>query len=63
MKKTKELINLIAKAVGLAMGVAVTVLMILSQIGTNDAVFLLGIGTAALGICHFTNNKSCKENK
>lgn len=63
MKKAKSLINLIAKAVGLAMGVAVTVLMILGEVNMYDAVLLLGIGTAALGICHFTNPESEKENK
>jgi len=57
MKKTKELINLIAKAVGLAMGVAVTTLLIIGKVSLWDAVFMLGVGTLALGISNFTKAK------
>ncbi len=54
MKNAKEIINLVFKAVGLAMGVAVTVLCVINQIDVNSAITMLGIGLAALGISQFT---------
>lgn len=49
MEKTKNLVRLIFKAVALAMGVAVTALMIMGRIETNSALTLLGLGLAGAG--------------
>lgn len=49
MEKTKNLVRLIFKAVALAMGVAVTALMIMGKIETNSALTLLGLGLAGAG--------------
>ena len=57
MNKTKAFTNLASKSVGLAMGVAVTVLIVLNEIAIKDAVLLLGIGVAALGLSKFTDIK------
>ena len=57
MNKAKNMINLITKSVGLATGVAVTVLSVLNEIALSDAVLLLAIGVAALGINRFTETK------
>ncbi len=54
MKNAKELINLIFKAVGLAMGVAVTVLCIIKKVEVNSALTMLGVGLTSLGISQFT---------
>ena len=48
-KGIKNLITLIFKAIALAMGVAVTALMIMGKIDTNSALTLLGIGLAGAG--------------
>lgn len=48
-KGIKNLITLIFKAIALAMGVAVTALMIMGKIETNSALTLLGIGLAGAG--------------
>lgn len=48
-KGIKNLITLIFKAIALAMGVAVTSLMIMGKIDTNSALTLLGIGLAGAG--------------
>lgn len=52
--KSKAFINLVFKAVGLAMGVAVTVLCIIRGIEPDGAATLLGIGLTCLGISQFT---------
>ena len=49
MEKTKNLVRLIFKAVALAMGVAVTALMIMGKIETNSALTLLSVGLAGAG--------------
>ncbi len=49
MEKTKNFIRLIFKAVALALGVAVTSLLIMGEIETNSALMLLGIGLAGAG--------------
>ena len=48
--KLKELINLIFKAISLAMGIAVVVLNILDKIDTKSSIIMLGIGIACIGI-------------
>ncbi len=52
--KTKAFINLIFKAVGLAMGVAVSVLSIIYKIDPSSGLTMLGIGLTCLGISQFT---------
>ena len=50
-------INIIFKAVGLAMGVAVIALSIMKQLPTETAIILLGIGVACIGISGFIKEK------
>lgn len=45
-----SLIQLVLRAVGLAMGVAVVVLSVLGTVEAETAVLLLGLGLAALGL-------------
>ena len=48
--KLKDLINLIFKAIAVAMGVAVIVLNILNKIDIKSSVIMLGIGILCIGI-------------
>lgn len=48
--KSKAFINLVFKAVGLAMGVAVTVLCIIKEIEPTRALIMTGIGLTCLGL-------------
>lgn len=48
--KLKDLINLIFKAVALAMGIAVVVLNILDKIDVKSSIIMLGIGIACISI-------------
>ena len=57
--KTKDLMNLIFKAVALAMGIAVVTLNILNQIDVKSSIIMLGIGIICISIYLLTN----KENK
>ncbi len=57
--KIKDLINLIFKAVAIAMGVAVVVLNILNKLDVKSSIIMLGIGI----ICISINLLSNKENK
>ncbi len=57
MNKIRETINTVCKAVGLAMGVATTALLIMGEIITSSALMLLAIGVTALGLGMFTNKK------
>ncbi|MBQ4569287.1 MAG: hypothetical protein IJA62_04450 [Ruminococcus sp.] len=57
MEKIKETANTVFKAVGLAMGVATTVLLVLKEIETTSALTLLAIGVTALGLSLFTSKK------
>ena len=54
--KIKDLINLIFKAIALAMGVAVIVLNILNQIEVKNSIVMLGIGLFCIGI-YLLNDK------
>ena len=54
--KLKDFINLIFKAVALAMGIAVVVLNILNQIVVKSSLIMLGIGIACISI-YLLNNK------
>ena len=52
--KVSEIVNLALKGVALAMGIAVVVLSFISDIGTNEAVSMLGIGLACLSVAQFS---------
>lgn len=52
-KSLTEITNLLFKAVGMAMGIAVIVLSVLKQLDPSDGVLLLAIGLACLGISSF----------
>lgn len=54
--KLKDLINLIFKAIALAMGVSVIVLNILNQIEVKNSIVMLGIGLFCIGI-YLINDK------
>ena len=56
--KIKDLINLIFKAIALAMGIAVVVLNILNQIDIKSSIIMLGIGIACIAIYLLDNNKT-----
>ena len=54
----KDLINLIFKAVALAMGIAVVVLNILNQIDIKSSIIMLGIGIACVAIYLLDNKEN-----
>lgn len=53
----KQIINLVCKAVGVGMGIAVVVLNILDELQVTDAITMLGIGLACISISILPNNK------
>ena len=55
--KIDEIMDIAPKAVAMAMGIAVTVLMILNAIEVKEAMIMLGIGLAGAGIS-LMNQKS-----
>ncbi len=55
--KIKDLINLILKAVALAMGIGVVVLNALDQIETKSSIIMLGIGMFCTGLYLLDNEK------
>ncbi len=56
--KTKDLINVIFKAVALAMGIAVVVLNILNQIDVKSSIIMLGVGIVCISIYLLDNSES-----
>lgn len=56
--KIKDLVNLIFKAVALAMGIAVVVLNILDRINVKSSMIMLGIGISCVCIYLFSINES-----
>ena len=52
--KVSEIVNLALKGVALEMGIAVVVLSFIGDIGTNEAVSMLGIGLACLSVAQFS---------
>jgi len=50
VKERSHLVQLVLKAVGMAMGVASVVLSVLRAVPVETNVFLLGIGVFALGL-------------
>ena len=55
-QKVRPLIELVLKAVALAMGVGVTALTIMDEVMPNDALRLLGIGLACLAIVQIAHH-------
>lgn len=49
-KKASEIVDIVLKGVGIAMGIAVTVLSILGEVEANTAFTMLGIGLASISI-------------
>ena len=58
---TNKIIAVALKGIALAMGIAVTVLMFLNEIGTKEAVSMLGIGLACLALNQFSNRQEDKR--
>ena len=54
-KSLKEIIDLIFRAVALAMGIAVVVLSVLNKLAIESGIVLLGIGMTCTGISLFNN--------
>ena len=52
--KVSEIVNIALKSVALAMGIAVAVLPLIGDIGTNEAISMLGIGLACLAAAQFS---------
>ena len=53
--KFEEVIDVVPKGIGLAMGIAVTVLAVLGELETNTAFIMLGIGLASVSISLLKN--------
>ena len=52
--KASEIVNIALKGTALAMGIAVAVLSFIGEIGTDEAVGMLGIGLTCLSIAQFS---------
>ena len=57
VSKVAEIMEIVPKAVAMAMGVAVTVLTILDALDVKSAVLMLGIGLACVGISLMNHKK------
>mgnify|MGYP005794153065 FL=1 len=55
--KIKAMVNLVLKAVAVAMGIGVAVLTILKQIEITSSIILLGIGITCIGIYLFNDHQ------
>ena len=58
--KIKDLINLILKAVAIAMGIGVVVLNILEKIEVKSSIIMLGIGMFGIGLYLLDSNEKEK---
>ena len=58
--KIKDLINLILKAVAIAMGIGVVVLNILDKIEIKSSIIMLGIGVFCIGLYLLDSNEKEK---
>lgn len=56
--KMKDLINLIFRAVALAMGIAVVILNVLNQIDVKSSIIMLGIGIVCIAIYLLDNKEN-----
>ena len=52
--RVAEIVNIALKGIALAMGIVVVVLSCIGNIGTNEAVSMLGIGLTCLAIAQFS---------
>jgi len=52
-----KMVNLVLRAVGMAMGIAVVVLSIINKAPTNEAIMMLAIGVSCLGIASLSKEK------
>ena len=52
--KVAEIVNIALKGIAMAMGIVVVVLSCIGNIGTNEAVSMLGIGLTCLAIAQFS---------
>ena len=52
-----EIVETALKGIGLAMGIAVTVLSILGELDANSAFVMLGIGLASISISSLKDNQ------
>ena len=57
VSKAAEILELAPKAIAMAMGVAVVVLSILDVLDTKNAMIMLGIGLACVGISMMSDKK------
>ena len=55
--KKEEILEIVPKAVAMAMGVAVTVLTVLNALDVKSGMVMLGIGLACVGISLLNNKK------
>ena len=58
--KVDEIVDTALKGIGIAMGIAVTVLSILGELESNTAFIMLGIGLASISISLLGNKQSEK---
>ena len=58
--KAEEIVDTALKGIGLAMGIAVTVLSILGEVETNSAFILLGIGLASVSVSLLKDKEAVK---
>lgn len=57
VSKVSQIIEIVPKAVSMAMGIAVTVLAILDELPVNSGMIMLGIGLACVGISLMSDKK------
>lgn len=60
--KVNEVVDTALKGIGVAMGIAVTVLSILGELETNNAFIMLGIGLASVSICLLKDKQEKNSN-
>jgi hypothetical protein len=58
MKESQSLVQLVLKALALAMGVAVALLSVLSVLPLQTSVVLLGIGLSVLAVATFGQGRA-----
>lgn len=62
-KQIKQTTNIVFKAVGTAMGVAVAVISSMGNMDTSSMISMLGIGVACLGIGALSQGTVSKEDR
>lgn len=60
-KNYQQIINLICKALGISMGIAVFILNILNQLQIEDAITLLSLGITCISMPLLINEKDVKK--